>query len=202
MPSSKKEIPYITDTIMGSEPKLNKIALSFDVEDWYHTPMIIGSSFAKFQTTEEFFSQWEGDWDTITEATLRLLNILDDFHLKATFFVVADTVSSYPTLVRELKKSGHEIACHGLHHYSTIHSKTKRILYSEETFQKVTDTMFIRWGYHVLSSSLRYKYLSYSDAKLHGKTSVLGKQRRKNRKKINSIAERIQRKDDNLQRSV
>jgi peptidoglycan-N-acetylglucosamine deacetylase len=114
---------------------MNKIALSFDVEDWYHAPMITGSSFAKYNTLEEFFSQWKGDYDTITDALLRILTILDDLQIKATFFMVANMVDKYPVLFNALKNSKHEIACHSLHHYSLIHAKTKEKLNTEESFR-------------------------------------------------------------------
>jgi peptidoglycan-N-acetylglucosamine deacetylase len=114
---------------------LNKIALSFDVEDWYHGPMITGSSYARYKTYEEFFSEWKEGYDTITDAMSRVLNILNDFQIKATFFLVADIVAKYPVLVNELKSSGHEIACHSLNHYTTIHAKTKEKLKSDESFR-------------------------------------------------------------------
>ncbi|MCX7735624.1 MAG: polysaccharide deacetylase family protein [Candidatus Kapabacteria bacterium] len=114
----------------------NKIALSIDVEDWYHTPLVTGASFSKYKTLEEFFSEWEGKYDTITEPTLKILDLLKKYNIKATFFVVANVVQNYPEIVEALKNSPHEIGCHSLNHYSAIDSKTKQPLQSLEDWTK------------------------------------------------------------------
>jgi len=48
--------------------------------------------------------------------------MLDEYNIKATFFVVADVVEHffYPGLVEEIVERGHEIGCHGLHQKSTF----------------------------------------------------------------------------------
>jgi len=106
----------------------NLVALSFDIEDWYHTPIITGSSFSIYKTVEEFHEKWNKDFDLITVPTLKLLKILDYFNIKATFFIVADIIDKYPLIVKNLKNSKHEIACHGLTHESAIDSKSKKPL--------------------------------------------------------------------------
>lgn len=103
----------------------SKIALSFDVEDWYHTPAITGSSFAKYKTVEDFFLNWKGEYDCLSDGFNYLINTLDKYNVKATFFIVADVIERYPAIVDSLKKSNHEIQCHSLHHTSAIDSKTK-----------------------------------------------------------------------------
>ena len=45
-----------------------------------------------------------------------MLDLLDEFDVTATFFVVADVVEHYPELVESIVERGHEIGCHGLHH--------------------------------------------------------------------------------------
>ncbi|NAT10300.1 hypothetical protein C4E22_01895 [ANME-1 cluster archaeon AG-394-G06] len=45
--------------------------------------------------------------------------MLDDFDIKATFFVAADVVEHYPGLVESIVERGHEIGCHGLNQKST-----------------------------------------------------------------------------------
>lgn len=108
----------------------NKIALSIDVEDWYHTPLVTGASFSRYKTLDEFFAEWKGKYDTITEPTLKILDLLKKYNIKATFFVVANVVQNYPEIVEALKKSPHEIGCHSLNHYSAIDSRSKKPLQS------------------------------------------------------------------------
>jgi peptidoglycan/xylan/chitin deacetylase (PgdA/CDA1 family) len=113
----------------------SKIALSIDVEDWYHTPLIAGSSFSKYKNVDEFFANWQGRYDYITNATLQILSILEKYSIRATFFVVADIVDRYPKIVEALRNSNHEIGCHGLHHNCAIDSKTKERLLPKEIWR-------------------------------------------------------------------
>jgi len=52
---------------------------------------------------------------TVTN-TRRLLKILDEYKTRATFFVLGSIAEAFPSLVREIHDSGHEIASHGYHH--------------------------------------------------------------------------------------
>ncbi|HII80133.1 MAG TPA: polysaccharide deacetylase family protein [Methanosarcina sp.] len=83
-------------------------------------PTICGSSFSVYRDVEEFFETWKERYDYLTDPTLRVLDIMDEFQLTATFFIVADTVERYPGLIESIAERGHEIACHGLHHSCVI----------------------------------------------------------------------------------
>jgi len=48
----------------------------------------------------------------------RLMRLLDDFGIKATFFVPGVTVSRYPEIIQELSTKGHELGHHGYTHHS------------------------------------------------------------------------------------
>lgn len=52
----------------------------------------------------------------IPEVTPRVLDILDSFGVKATFFCVGDNVRKYPDLFAELKRRGHRVGNHTFHH--------------------------------------------------------------------------------------
>ncbi len=67
-----------------------------------------------------------------------MLDLLDEFEVTATFFVVADMVEHYPELVESIAERGHEIGCHGLHHTCKIDSKTKEPLMSNKEFEERT----------------------------------------------------------------
>ena len=43
----------------------------------------------------------------------RILDLFDEFKIKATFFVPGKTAEVYPEAVKEIADRGHEIACHG-----------------------------------------------------------------------------------------
>jgi peptidoglycan/xylan/chitin deacetylase (PgdA/CDA1 family) len=66
------------------------------------------------------------------------LNLLDEYRIEATFFVVGDVVKRYPGLVESIVERGHEIGCHGLYHACKIHPKTKMPLISPEEFKERT----------------------------------------------------------------
>ncbi|CEG13791.1 Polysaccharide deacetylase [groundwater metagenome] len=116
----------------------NFIAVTIDIEDWYHIHSVTGSPFSKFRDVDEFFSKWNKRYDYLTKPTKKVLKILDKLNIHATFFVVADVVEHYPGLVEEIADKGHEIGCHGLHHACKIHPKTKKPLMSKEEFGERT----------------------------------------------------------------
>lgn len=52
----------------------------------------------------------------IPESTPLLLDILDRHGVKATFFMVGDNARKYPELLEEVKRRGHAIGNHTMHH--------------------------------------------------------------------------------------
>jgi len=114
------------------------LAVTIDIEDWYHLSPITGTPTSKFKDVEHFFSEWNSRYDYLSEPTKRVLGLLDELKIKATFFIVADVVENYHGLVEQIAKEGHEIACHGLHHACKIHPKTKEPLMSIEEFKERT----------------------------------------------------------------
>jgi peptidoglycan/xylan/chitin deacetylase (PgdA/CDA1 family) len=103
----------------------NKIAFSVDLDDWYHTPLISGADFSPYDTVDDFFRDWNERFDYVTEPSMVLLDLMEEFGVKATFFVIADEVERYPELMKRLKQSDHEIAHHSLHHTIPFNTKTK-----------------------------------------------------------------------------
>ncbi len=115
---------------------MNKIvSVTIDIEDWYHVPAVSGSSFSKFEDTSEFFEKWEGRYDYLTQPTMRTLDLLNEFGVKGTFFVVSEVVHRYPGLIESIKSAGHEIGCHGLDHMCYIDSKTKQPIQTKSLFR-------------------------------------------------------------------
>jgi len=52
----------------------------------------------------------------IPEVTPRVLDILDTYHIKATFFMVGDNVRKHPTEFQMVKDAGHRIGNHTFNH--------------------------------------------------------------------------------------
>ena len=57
-----------------------------------------------------FDASWGGD------QTMRILDLLDEYNAKATFFLVGIWVDKYPELVKEIHDRGHEIGNHSSKH--------------------------------------------------------------------------------------
>ena len=57
-----------------------------------------------------------GEHWSVTEALPRLLALLDELGLRATFFVEGLNAELYPDALRELDAAGHEVAFHGWRH--------------------------------------------------------------------------------------
>ncbi len=55
------------------------------------------------------------DWGT-DQSTTRILDVLDELDVKATFFVVASRAESNPNLLRAISEAGHSIASHSYEH--------------------------------------------------------------------------------------
>jgi peptidoglycan-N-acetylglucosamine deacetylase len=121
-----------------TSPSVSKIALTVDIEDWYHLPPITGAPTSKYKDVPGFFKSWNAPFDYLSIPTNKTLNLLQELDIKATFFVVADVVQHYPGLVEKIVAEGHEIACHGLHHACKIDPATKKPLMTKTEFKERT----------------------------------------------------------------
>ncbi len=109
-----------------------------DIEDWYHIPSVCGSNFSVYKDVNEFFEKWKGRYDYLSEPTKKTLDLLEEFDISATFFVVSDIAKHYPGLIESISDKGHEIACHGEDHSCVIDLKTKKTLISVKEFEAST----------------------------------------------------------------
>jgi peptidoglycan-N-acetylglucosamine deacetylase len=55
-------------------------------------------------------------WRGVEEGMPRLLSLLREERVRATFFTTGDSARRYPDTVRALVADGHELACHGMSH--------------------------------------------------------------------------------------
>ena len=75
-------------------------ALTIDLEDWHQL-------MHRRLTGEE-----SRPTPTVLATTHRLLEMLDEAEVRATFFVVGNVAETYPELVREVVRRGHEVGSH------------------------------------------------------------------------------------------
>lgn len=82
-------------------------AMSVDVEDYFQV-----SAF------EPNISR--SDWDRldcrVEKNTLKVLELFDQYNVKATFFTLSWVAERYPKLIHDIVQSGHELASHGMDH--------------------------------------------------------------------------------------
>lgn len=84
-----------------------KNAFTVDVEDYFQV--------AAFDSVID-----RRDWDIIeprvTQNTEKILEVLADYGVKATFFVLGWIAERHSSLVRKISDEGHEVGCHGYSH--------------------------------------------------------------------------------------
>lgn len=76
-------------------------ALSIDLEEWYHSELVEGR---------------RSSFSLVEEATRPILELLDRYQTKASFFVVGEVAERNPHLIQSIFERGHEIGCHGYSH--------------------------------------------------------------------------------------
>ena len=81
-------------------------ALTIDLEDWYQG----------LTSTCQRVDRWPSYEDRVVESTHRLLDILAQAGVKATFFVLGYVADQFPELIRQVADAGHEIGLHSYHH--------------------------------------------------------------------------------------
>jgi polysaccharide deacetylase family protein (PEP-CTERM system associated) len=92
-------------------------ALTVDFEDWY-------------QGLEIPCSEWSSYEDRVVPAGRRLLELLDNAGVRATFFILGYTAERHPQIVREIAAAGHEVGTHGYSH-TLIYKQTPQVFRSE-----------------------------------------------------------------------
>ncbi len=109
-----------------------KNAFTVDLEEWFHISGV---------PSLQDMKRWDDFESRIEDNTHRLLKILDDHDVKATFFVLGWIAEKYPELVKEIYDKGHEIGNHGYKHelINDMTSKTfeKDLLKSEQLIEEV-----------------------------------------------------------------
>jgi len=98
-------------------------ALTIDFEDWY-------------QGLEIPYAEWGRFEDRIEAAGDKLLGILNDAGVKATFFMLGYVAEKHPELVKRIEAERHEIGTHGFSH--TLIYTQRPELFKEELTRAVS----------------------------------------------------------------
>jgi polysaccharide deacetylase family protein (PEP-CTERM system associated) len=89
----------------GRSAQRRTFVLTIDFEDWHQLVLRrIGRP------------DWRAGSEEFGSYLLKLLDLLDDADVRATFFVVGVTAERHPHALREVAARGHELACHGYEH--------------------------------------------------------------------------------------
>ena len=97
-------------TLLHASPPANRHivnAMTIDVEDYFHVSVFDGVVPRH---------QWDGLESRVCANTERILEILDERDVRATFFILGWVAERFPDLVRRIAWAGHEIASHGYAH--------------------------------------------------------------------------------------
>jgi polysaccharide deacetylase family protein (PEP-CTERM system associated) len=84
---------------------------SIDVEDWSQSVLDNNNPVS----------------NRVLNNTLRLLDILEEYEHKATFFILGNVAEKHPELIRTISDAGHEIASHGYNHQSIFNLSPKQV---------------------------------------------------------------------------
>lgn len=93
-------------------PRAMVNAMTVDVEDYFHV-----SAFSSVIDRE----QWDSMPRRVESNVDRVLQVFDDFGVKATFFTLAWVAERHPALIRRIAEAGHEVASHGCDHVRVDH---------------------------------------------------------------------------------
>ena len=105
------------------------IALTIDCEQW-NCPLLEGKETEENDNTS-FSKKGNGV----------ILDLLDKYNIKATFFITGYFAEKEPEQVKQIKERGHEIACHGCNHFYRGNKNfdiKQDIIKAKEILEKIT----------------------------------------------------------------
>ena len=76
--------------------------ISFDLEEWYFEKEHHGGRNFRYKQLDEMFA--------------KLLSVLEEHNIKATFFCVGKLATDFPVVIKKIVEHGHEVGCHSNEH--------------------------------------------------------------------------------------
>lgn len=92
--------------------------LTFDTEEWYLEKILHGGRTFRYQQFDKIFA--------------KVLDELDRFGIKATFFCLGKLATDFPEVIRKIAEHGHEIGCHSNEH-TWLNKMTEKELWRDTT---------------------------------------------------------------------
>ncbi|MDE6198057.1 MAG: polysaccharide deacetylase family protein [Muribaculaceae bacterium] len=89
----------------------------------------------------------------IPEETPWVLDVLDRYDIKATFFMVGDNVRRNPALLEEVKRRGHSYGNHTMHHLQGMKSTTRQYLRDVAEAAELIDSPLFRPPHGLIRTS-------------------------------------------------
>jgi polysaccharide deacetylase family protein (PEP-CTERM system associated) len=116
---------------MASSDDRRPLLLSIDFEDWHQlVRRRVGAE------------GWQTPGPALSRQTDRLLSLLDELGVRATFFILGMAARAHPDLVARIAEAGHEIGCHGDTHLpvsaQTPHEFATDLRHARQTIEELT----------------------------------------------------------------
>lgn len=122
-------------------------AITFDVEEWFQV--------TSFNSVIKI-SNWNTYESRVLYQTEKLLDILLQYNIKATFFVLGYVAEKYPEIVKNISDNGHELGIHGYSHKLVCNLSpeefTEEVLISKKIVEQISGQKVL--GYRAPSFSI------------------------------------------------
>lgn len=151
--------------------------LTFDIEDWFHILDLENSS---------SISNWNENEKRVHFGVKKILDLLDRYNQKASFFILGWISEKYPEVINSIAKRGHDIGTHSqlhtLAYTQTAYEFEKDLVNSIENIYKSTNILpkFYRapgfsirddnlWAFDILKkNSIEIDASIFSASRAHG----------------------------------
>jgi polysaccharide deacetylase family protein (PEP-CTERM system associated) len=127
--------------------------LTFDIEDWFQV-----------ENLRAIFPPhtWEAMPRRVAIGTRTILQLLERYQIRATFFILGWVADREPMLVKEIAAAGHEIACHGYGHIMPLQLTTaafrEDLLRARKTLEDISGSPVV--GYRAPSFNIDHDRLA------------------------------------------
>jgi len=81
------------------------------------------------------------------EGTVEILDILDSYGIKGTFFLMGDEAEKYPDAVKAIYSRGHDVACHSMSHkYNHIYASAANLMAETDEWVGLMESYGVDFG--------------------------------------------------------
>lgn len=108
---------------------IHSSAFTIDVED--------GVSIAM----RDVFGKEVKQTERVVIYTRKILHLLEEYDVKATFFILGEVAKDFPFLVKEISNKGHEIGVHGFEHLQFFKMNPKQAFIELSTAKKILEDL-------------------------------------------------------------